>query len=142
MQQAGPEGVAATLLPVHAAGGALVAASLLAARAVRGEIWYPGCGFRWVTGLPCPGCGGTHALAALASGDIAGALAANPLVAGGAALVIGLVVVAAAGRVFGEGGRLSSALRRIGRACGITRMVVVAVLANWIYLLATHGGER
>lgn len=38
----------------------------------------PTCGFRALTGLPCPLCGGTHACAALVQGDWAGAWAAHP----------------------------------------------------------------
>ena len=40
--------------------------------------WGPTCGFRALTGLPCPLCGGTHACAALVQGDWAGAWAAHP----------------------------------------------------------------
>lgn len=36
---------------------------------VRGHLT-PGCPFRTVTGLDCPGCGGTRALYALTQGDI------------------------------------------------------------------------
>lgn len=38
----------------------------------------PLCGFRHLTGLPCPLCGGTHACAALAQGDLVSAWQANP----------------------------------------------------------------
>ncbi len=38
----------------------------------------PLCAFRQLSGQPCPLCGGTHACAALAQGDIAQAWAANP----------------------------------------------------------------
>ncbi len=38
----------------------------------------PLCGFRHLTGLPCPLCGGTRLCAALAQGDWAAAWAANP----------------------------------------------------------------
>ena len=37
-----------------------------------------GCGFRALTGMPCPLCGGTHACAAWVQGDWSGAWAANP----------------------------------------------------------------
>ena len=37
-----------------------------------------GCGFRALTGLPCPLCGGTRACGALVQGDWAAAWAANP----------------------------------------------------------------
>lgn len=38
------------------------------------------CPFKALTGLPCPGCGITHAFLALGRLDLAGACAANPLV--------------------------------------------------------------
>ena len=40
---------------------------------------YPPCPFNYLTGLQCPGCGGTRALHALLHGDIAGAFAFNPM---------------------------------------------------------------
>jgi hypothetical protein len=51
---------------------ALGAAPLLLATGV------PLCGFRHLTGQPCPLCGGTHACAALAQGDLMVAWQANP----------------------------------------------------------------
>ena len=45
---------------------------------------FPLCGFRWLTGRPCPLCGLTHALFALAKGHFAEALhfhALSPLAA-------------------------------------------------------------
>ena len=38
----------------------------------------PLCAFRELSGLPCPLCGGTHAYAALAQGDLLAAWQANP----------------------------------------------------------------
>ena len=40
---------------------------------------FPGCMFRALTGYFCVGCGLTRALHALVHGDVAGALAMNPL---------------------------------------------------------------
>ncbi|NLO05953.1 MAG: DUF2752 domain-containing protein [candidate division WS1 bacterium] len=37
------------------------------------------CGFRWLTGLPCPACGLTTAFTLMARGDVAGAVAAHLL---------------------------------------------------------------
>jgi hypothetical protein len=51
---------------------ALGAAPLLLATGV------PTCAFRHLTGQPCPLCGGTHACAALARGDLLAAWQANP----------------------------------------------------------------
>lgn len=48
----------------------------------------PPCPSLWLTGLFCPGCGSTRALHALVHGDLATALAMNPL------LVLSLPAVA------------------------------------------------
>ncbi len=40
----------------------------------------PGCTFRRLTGLECPGCGGTRALRALISGEPWAALRHNPFI--------------------------------------------------------------
>jgi hypothetical protein len=45
------------------------------------------CLFRTTTGLPCPLCGGTTAVAHLGRGDLTGALAASPLVTAAAFVV-------------------------------------------------------
>jgi len=57
-----------------------------------------GCGFRALTGMPCPLCGGTHACAALVQGDWAAAWAANP-----GALVLLLWLALLAGQAVVEG---------------------------------------
>ena len=57
-----------------------------------------GCGFRALTGMPCPLCGGTHACAALVQGDLAAAWAANP-----GALVLLLWLALLAGQAVVEG---------------------------------------
>lgn len=46
------------------------------------------CVFRTLTGIYCPGCGGTRAFHLLFHGDIAGSLIYNPIVAYGTALGI------------------------------------------------------
>ena len=48
------------------------------------------CGFKNLTGLPCPGCGLTHSFCALTQGDIGGALGFNLL---GPLLYLALIVV-------------------------------------------------
>ncbi|WP_017607997.1 DUF2752 domain-containing protein [Nocardiopsis xinjiangensis] len=40
---------------------------------------YPTCPFLFLTGLQCPGCGTTRALALLTHGDLLGAVGMNPL---------------------------------------------------------------
>jgi hypothetical protein len=48
------------------------------------------CGFHWLTGRPCPLCGLTHALCALAKGQIGLALYYHPLAPLGAVMLLSL----------------------------------------------------
>lgn len=67
---------ALALLAVTAASGLLH----LAGHSLLGALpSAPLCPFKALTGLPCPGCGMTHAFLALGRLDLAGAWAANPL---------------------------------------------------------------
>ena len=67
------------------------------------------CPFRVWSGLPCPGCGLTRSVVALAHGDLAGSLYFHPL---GVAVVLALLAVAVA--------ELALAARRLqaGQASG------------------------
>jgi hypothetical protein len=92
------------------------------------------CGFKAMTGLPCPTCGSTRVLGRVAASDLLGALAMNPLAA-----VIGVVVV-----LWGLGELLL--LRRhevlvLEASPRASRVLWVgagsAVLANWVWLVAS-----
>ena len=76
--------------------GGIAALGLLAA-ALLPRAWIEAgpsfCPFRVWSGLPCPGCGLTRSVVALAHGDLAGSLYFHPL---GAAVVLALVSVAVA----------------------------------------------
>lgn len=93
----------------------------------------PACAFRGLTGLPCAGCGATRTALALARLDVAEALACNPLAAIGTLAFVGggllAGALALAGRPLREPDcrRLSSPLVRL--------LMVVLVLANWVYLV-------
>ncbi len=62
------------LLPVLA-----LAAGAYALRKTGGAGWMPGCLFRQLTGIECPGCGMTRGTHALLNGRIAEAFAFNPV---------------------------------------------------------------
>lgn len=64
-----------------AAGAAACGVMALAATGnlERAAALYPGCPFRLLTGLDCPGCGGTRAVAALGRGDLTAAFDHNLL---------------------------------------------------------------
>jgi hypothetical protein len=91
------------------------------------------CLFRATTGLPCLTCGATRALAALASGDLTGALVLNPLATMGALALVpwGVGDLALATR-----GRALSLEVAPAAARAIRVLAGVALLANWAYLVA------
>ncbi|MDZ7269726.1 MAG: DUF2752 domain-containing protein [candidate division KSB1 bacterium] len=93
----------------------------------------PPCLLHRLLHLPCPTCGSTRALLALGRGEIAVALAANPLLGlfalGSPAAAVMLLVAAGAGRD----------LRRLWSPQNIAswrRLALAALVLNWIYLLA------
>ena len=90
------------------------------------------CVFRSVTGVPCPSCGTTRAAVAFLQGDIASAIAANPLAACGAVLfVVGAPVAALWAAARWPVPVLPSPLTRWVRFA-----VVALVVGNWIFLIA------
>jgi len=54
------------------------------------DDYFTVCGFKNLTGLPCPGCGLTHSFCALGNGDLFGAVAFNAL---GPLLFLGLALI-------------------------------------------------
>lgn len=89
----------------------------------------PLCGFRQVTGLPCPLCGGTRACAALADGNVLMAWQLNP------GLMVLLALAAAHSVQLGfeawTGRRVSR--WRVGAAAW--RVGLVVLLAGWVLRL-------
>ncbi len=96
---------------------------------------WPRCWVRQLTGLPCPTCGATRCALSLAHGDWIGACRHNPLifVCYGITLLINLY--AAAVLLFRlprlRLAKLPSAIKR-----ALSAMMIIALTANWIYLLA------
>jgi hypothetical protein len=87
------------------------------------------CWFKRATGLPCPTCGTTRALEALASGRLLDALAVNPLVM----VLLSAMALVLAVRVMTRRAltvRLSAPLRR-----GALWAALAIVALNWVYLI-------
>ena len=84
----------------------------------------PACPFHAVTGLYCPGCGSTRALHALVHGDVATALAMNPL------LVISLPLLAWMA-LDAAGLRLPGATR-MRTVIGNPKLWLVALCSYWL----------
>jgi hypothetical protein len=116
-------------------GGSLVAAGVLLAGqdqlAALASWTHAGCVVRAVTGGPCPGCGVTTSLLALAAFDAGAALRANPAGLAVAGMLVGQPVVALAalrrGAAVGAGWRWLQAMDWV---------VVGALLAVWVGRLA------
>jgi hypothetical protein len=114
---------------------ALFALSFLAARFLPVlELGLP-CPLQALAGIPCATCGMTHAFVHLAHGELQAAFAASPL---GAALAGGGWLLALA-----DGLRLVLALPlpRLSpwTARALARGGLVALLANWAFLVVAHG---
>ena len=90
----------------------------------------PRCPLRAATGWPCPTCGSGRALAALASGELGAALAANPLVVAVGFAFVGLGVAAGLAEL---GGRPLAEPRELPRWARLA--LPAALVANWLYLV-------
>jgi hypothetical protein len=93
------------------------------------------CRFRSLTGIPCPTCGGTRALLALAGLDVARAFVLNPLVTAGVLGVLTTAPLAAAAWAFGWP-RPRVGLRSARARLGAVAVGVVLFLLHWGYLVA------
>jgi hypothetical protein len=95
------------------------------------------CGFARIVHLPCPGCGSTRAMLALASGDLAGLVRYNPL-----APFMTLLVVVLAGQAFASV-LATGTFRRVGDgAIGlyVSRGVMVIAGLEILVWIARFGG--
>ncbi|MGE5275586.1 MAG: DUF2752 domain-containing protein [Acidobacteriota bacterium] len=116
-------------------GAAAAAAAGLAPLAARAAELLPPCLFRSVTGLPCPTCGSTRAVLALARLDLAGAVALNPLAVAAAIVFVAGGLIAA---IAALGGRPLREPQRYPPAARLA--LLAAVAANWVWLLAAARG--
>jgi Protein of unknown function (DUF2752) len=96
---------------------------------------WPHCWVRQLTGLPCPTCGATRCALSLAHGDWIGACRQNPLIYVCYCVTLFVNFYAAAVLFFRlprlRLAKLPSAVKR-----ALNAMIIVALTANWIYLLA------
>ena len=114
-------------------GGVLLVGGALAALWIRLGFPLPVCLFRRWTGLPCPTCGSTRMVESLLAGDLAGAVAWNPLLFLGLATVVAWALLSVARLVFHL-----PAWRVVltPRERLVLRFLALAVLvAGWVYLV-------
>lgn len=92
----------------------------------------PPCPLRWLTGLPCPGCGSGRCLTALLEGDVVGALDHNVLVPFALVVLLWSAAAAVAGRT---GRRLMDPLQ----ARHASRLMACVVGLFWLARLVPWG---
>jgi hypothetical protein len=103
--------------------------ALLGAPAVLSLGDLPLCGFRHVTGLPCPLCGGTRACAALADGNFLAAWQLNP------GLMVLLALAAVHSVQLGFEAWTGRRVQRWRIGAGAWRAGIVVLLAGWVLRL-------
>jgi hypothetical protein len=89
------------------------------------------CPFKAITGIPCPGCGGTRAFIALLHGHIWEAITINPL-----SVLLILCLLVAPVWVFVDCLRGTKTLDRVLKYQWPTWSIIVmavVILANWIW---------
>ncbi len=111
---------------------------LLVARFIPIAKWIPfwGCGFRRVTGYPCPGCGLTRAADYFAHFHFFGAFKANPLgllAAGAFAVMAGWTLLRFAFKVPTPRLELSDADWK-----RLRNVAIVAAVLNYAFVVAQH----
>lgn len=111
--------------------GVIALTALMAARYLPVLDVLPSCPLRMATGLPCPTCGATRTLVSAARGDLAGAIAFNPLVAASLIAALMVLVLSTILAFFNKGVSISTS-----RAEGTALRAAAALLflSNWIYL--------
>jgi len=90
----------------------------------------PGCLLRAVTGMPCPFCGLTHSMMALGQGNLAAAVAQNPL--GLLLLPLAIAVLVLGVRIVLRGGRIRWRAPVLWAGLGV-------VLASWAEQIVRYG---
>ena len=103
--------------------------------AVRWDAPIPACGFRTLTGRPCPFCGSTRSFLAWSNLDFGLAFLLNPMLFLASAAICASFVMWLVDRLFYR--EWHAAAVRCARKLPLTAILTSAVLLNWVYLLLT-----
>ena len=89
------------------------------------------CPFKYITGIPCPGCGGQRALFSILHGDIINAMCINPL-----SVFVILFAFIAPVWLFVDCYRGTDSLHRVMKSKWSWKtitIVAIIIIANWIW---------
>jgi hypothetical protein len=115
----------------------ILGAVLLGGLFIWSGLRLPKCLWHQITGIPCPGCGSTRCVRALAAGDIGRALVMNPFTFLCFTFAMLYAVYAATVLAFRLPRlRLENIPSRIAWTARIG--VAVAVLTNWVWLIVNR----
>lgn len=105
---------------------------------VRGDwLISPICPMRSITGLPCPGCGGTRAARLLCTGDLLGAILLNPLAV--VFCVVCLILLIAYWIDCLRGTSLVNSVIGGHWSKTSTAIAIVLLTVNWIWVMFRQG---
>jgi hypothetical protein len=95
----------------------------------------PSCTFRMLTGIPCPTCGATRSVVALAGGNVAASFMMNPLTA--LCLLAGTLIFLYSLTCLAFDLPKINLLLSSKEEIALKASVIILLLAQWAYLIAT-----
>jgi hypothetical protein len=95
----------------------------------------PSCTFRMLTGIPCPTCGATRSVVALARGNVAASFMMNPLTA--LCLLAGTLIFLYSLTCLAFDLPKINLLLSSKEEIALKASVIILLLAQWAYLIAT-----
>lgn len=113
----------------------LLAGAGMVRAATQWNVPLPVCGFRRMTSLPCPLCGGTRTVRSIAELDFGTAFVMNPLVAAGFGLVVIWCVFWGLDKL--NVTHVMPLIQRHLAKWPATALLFFLVLINWAYLIRT-----
>ncbi len=95
----------------------------------------PACAFKMLTGIPCPTCGATRSVVALARGDVTASFIMNPLTA--LCLLAGILVfLYSLATIIFDLPKINMLLSSKNEIA-LKASVIILILAQWAYLITT-----
>ncbi len=95
----------------------------------------PSCTFKMLTGIPCPTCGATRSVVALARGEVTASFMMNPLTA--LCLLTGILIFLYSLATIAFDLPKINMLLSSKDVIALKATVIILILAQWIYLITS-----